>query len=343
MYRDKYLKYKKKYLDLKVKMYGSAMKKQQKKQQKGPVVPGQGAGPAVLGQVQGPDIIKVISYNVSHEAMGAKGAPLNATECGSIDVTSVGANPSVPKYNMCRKNIINLICDSVFDFLGIQEGGPGLFAQIIAKLNTKPGNQFNYVINTIGSVTAGIIYNENKFTVGPHHSGQIFDVRGQPNGRPYISCVFNDNINKKNYYVISAHFPHGLKINGYINEIGKIFNDSQIVIDTITGNMLSINPRHNKIILMGDFNDSGGIFSDITINNTLLHGHNINTYGNPSIIKDTTTVTRPFDKILASNKMIPPQIRHESLHTAGNIVLPPGFVVSNIMSDHLPIASTITF
>jgi hypothetical protein len=254
----------------------------------------------------------VLSYNVCWECM---------TVSSGGSAGTYGATCGTTVNNHCRQNIINICNRGNYDFIGIQEGGPGL-AAAIPNLQT--------LVYTAGRTNAILLYNAQTFTpIGNYTAGNVPKARP---GRPYIAQRFKDNATNQEIIVMSLHADH-----------------KDILEANLQSMLFPIMPQNylGHLIIMGDFNREWDNNITLTINgnqikmNVLNKDHNTCCHNDP---KTHPTYHRKYDNIMISANIQVEYGYPEYLDTStGNGLLPQtSRDLLNKTSDHIPIAAKLS-
>lgn len=288
--------------------------------------------------------IKVLSYNISYQAMEGKAEKGVTYEC-----------PMQDGYTECLKNVAKFIEDNgPFDFIGLQEGTnwnqiknttPKL--KDMQPISNKPGEemvtffdknkyQLDDGVNIINTFMAThgrpctIIFFKQKICIINIHADHKNDIENfdkylidtlTKEERTYLSKNQNKTINSKKFQINNSP---GLKPR-YEDLSGNILKQNEIIEKLKT----------YKIIMLGDFNSNLGggqtytIFKDPFYNNTggrKLYGINkTNTCCNADLQTTKTSVNSAIDHILSTSDKIQSIVYDTNLPA----------------SDHLPIIATI--
>ena len=186
---------------------------------------------AKLNQKGGNDLIKVMSYNVSWEALeGAKSRKLNMEQC------------IIDNVNQCSNNIAKIIQQygSDYDFIALQEiqDTPNQWQQLKSNIQENFLNDYQLEFTTAGRSGLLTLYNKNKYRLMDKFDGSL---PTNPNdSRSYQVLVFSENI-----ILINVHMSHNYE------SLVNSFKLLRLIINKI----IKKYSRNNfRVIFCGDFN-----------------------------------------------------------------------------------------
>ena len=186
---------------------------------------------AKLNQKGGDDLIKVMTYNVSWEALeGAKSRKLNMEQC------------IINNVNQCSNNIAKIIQQygSNHDFIALQEiqDTPNQWQQLKSNIQQTFLNDFQTEFTTAGRSGLLTMYNKNKYHLIDKFDGSL--PTNSNDSRSYQVLVFSENI-----ILINIHMSHN-----YVSLVNS-FKRLRLIINKI---IKKYSRNDFRVIFCGDFN-----------------------------------------------------------------------------------------
>lgn len=179
--------------------------------------------------------ISVLTYNVSHEAIGGKtnqhsSAHVLGGKCLNTSHNALG-------HNQCFLNVVYICSHEPHAFVGLQEVDRNIDEVIQTVLQDKHKQKFNIISTRFLS----LLYNANIYeTIGKPYISQVIQSNGRKApGRPIIAQLFKHIRGSVPTAVINMHCPH------------KEYSLRENITHAI--NKLS-NTQVKRVIVMGDFN-----------------------------------------------------------------------------------------
>ena len=259
--------------------------------------------------------LKIISYNVCYQAILHK-------EEGSANNLGKVCKKIGEEYQryVCKDNIISIILNTDYDFIGISEGNLEFINELIDSLEEKYKIKYDFIVGNskekISSVF--IVYKKSRFSsMSKKKNGYINNDKL----RPFVSDLFLDKYSQEIFNIMSLHGPH----EEYDTEL-EILN--------------GVNENLDNLIVMGDFNKE--INYDLKIKDSYLNtiNKNVNTCCFNNLDKSlSNNYIYKSDNILI-NKNFNVEII-EYLESRSNKLIPKDSEKLKYTSDHSPICIKI--
>ena len=258
--------------------------------------------------------LKIISYNVCYQAILHK-AEGSAKDLGEI-CSKIGEETQ--RY-VCKDNILNIITNIDYDFIGISEGNVGFINELIDILEDKYNFSYDFIIGNTEIETAKefIVFKKSRFvSMKLKKEGCI----NNDQKRPFVSDLFVDKYSNETFNVMSLHAPHE-----------EYDTESEI--------LKGINRNLENLIVMGDFNKD--ITNDLIINDKKLN--TINKDKKTCCLRDKEKSFSENYQFAGDNILIDDSFDIEYVEyldsTINNLI--PKDSDKLITSDHYPISAKI--
>ena len=185
--------------------------------------------------------ISVLTYNVSHEAMGGKS---DSRHSAHVLGRKCAQSVHVRGKNACFRNVKQICSHYPYSFIGLQEVDNGIDKAVKESLELQHVPGYDIVSTRFLS----IVYDKSDFVaVGSPYKGYVVDHKGIPQkGRSIVGQLFISQWDTKPIAVINMHCPH----TGYNTGYSIRYNIARALHALKRQSPMTI----ERVIVMGDFN-----------------------------------------------------------------------------------------